>query len=352
MVRSAAALLAVLILPAFAPAQQAPTHTVVDGDTLWDLAQQFYGNPFEWRRIWDANRPEIDDPNLIYPGQVLNVPAPGQATAAADDPEAAQVEVTVEDAAGPATRPSPDGRERTLFYRDASQRGGVVRAEETDYVAVPRHVAFSAPWLVGLDEVPEHRAVLESFAGGSERSETPRSYDRVRLSVDGAPPEVGSVLRTYHVTRVIEDVGQVVTPTGLVTVTDVTEDGAVVAVVTQEYDRIQLGDFVGELPDYTLTVGDHPRETMDGEHAMIMGFAGFNEVHDIGSIAFLDVGEDQGIAIGDEFEYLNPRAGSNVVEGRLQVVGVQPGIASARIVEMDDAVFEQGIVVRLARTMP
>jgi hypothetical protein len=39
MVRSAAAILAVLILPGFATAQQASgSHAVVDGDTLWDLA--------------------------------------------------------------------------------------------------------------------------------------------------------------------------------------------------------------------------------------------------------------------------------------------------------------------------
>lgn len=351
MVRSAAAFLAVLILPAFTSAQQAPTHTVVDGDTLWDLAQQYYGDPFDWRQIWNANQAQIDDPNLILPGQVLTIPAPGSPPpegGAGQEP--AEVEVSVEAAAGPSPRTSLDGLERTLFYRDTTERGGVVRTAGSDYRAVPRHVAYSAPWLVGLEEVPAHVAVLEDFAGGSDRSETPRSYDRVRLSVEGGSPGVGDVLRTYRVSRVVDDVGRVVTPTGLITVTDVTDDG-VVAVVTQEYDRIQLGDLVGPLPEYALVEGEYAEPVMDGPHAMVMGFAGFNEVHDIGSVAFLDVGADEGIVIGDEFEYLNPGAGSNVVEGRLQVVGVRPGIASARILEMDDAVFEQGIVVRLSRKM-
>ena len=41
MVRSAAAVLAVLIIPSFAQAQEPQgTHTVVDGNTLWDLAQR------------------------------------------------------------------------------------------------------------------------------------------------------------------------------------------------------------------------------------------------------------------------------------------------------------------------
>ena len=347
MVRSALAVLAILILPAFAGAQQVPaTHTVVDGDTLWDLAESFYGDPFDWRRIWEANRGQVEDPNLILPGWVLNIPdgrmadedmagedAAGQEMAeeamAGEDragEDMAEVEVSVEDAAGPA--PVTRRGDRTLFYRDASDRARVLSGAELDYLAVPRDVAFSAPWLIRLDEEPEHVAFLADFAGGTQRSETPRSYDRVRLEVDGAQPRVGDVLRTYRVTRVIQGVGQVVQPTGLVNVTDV-GDGHVVAVVTQEYDRIGLGDLVGPLPRYGLAEGEYAQEVMNGPRAMVMGFAGFNEVHDIGSIAFLDLGRDQGIVIGDEFEYLNPQAGSNVVEGRLQVVGVQSGIASA-----------------------
>lgn len=350
MVRLAAAVLAVLVLPPFVSAQQAPTHTVVKGDTLWELAQQFYGNPFDWRQIWEANRAEIQDPNLILPGQVLNIPDGATTTAAAAADDRARVDVSVEDVAGPSARPGPGESDRTLFYRDPDQRTGVVATSDRDFVVVPRDVAYSAPWLAELEAEPAHLGVLEGFAGGSQRSETPRSYDRIRISVEGSPPSVGTVLRAYRASRVIEDVGQVVIPTGLLTVTDVV-DGAVVAVVTQEYDRIALGDLVGALPAYDLSAGAYPVRIMNGPAAMVMGFAGFNEVFDIGSVAFLDVGAEQGIVIGDEFEYLNPRAGSNVVEGRLQVVGVQPGVASARIVEMDDAVFQQGIVVRLTGKM-
>ena len=66
MVRSAAAALAVLILPSFVSAQepaQEPvgTHTVIRDDTLWDLAQRYYSNPFEWRVIWNANRDVVAD---------------------------------------------------------------------------------------------------------------------------------------------------------------------------------------------------------------------------------------------------------------------------------------------------
>ena len=358
MVRSAAAILAVLMVPSFAASQQMPTHTVVDGDTLWELAEQYYSDPFDWRRIWQANQARVTDPNLILPGQELVIPGPGGAmppsapgAPGASGERLAEVDVSVESAAGPAGEAGPITEGRTLFYRDTSQAGGVLGNADLDYRVVSRDMALSAPWLIeaGLD--PSALGTLESFAGTNNRSETPRSYDRVRFSFDGPPPPVGSTLRTYRVTHPLEGVGQVVEPTGLLSVTDV-DAGVGVAVVTQEYARIGFGDRVGPLPEYGVEEGVYPEAVMDGPRAMIMGFAGFNEVQDVGSVAFLDLGSEQGIAIGDEFEYLNPLAGSNVVEGRLQVVGVRPGMASARIMEMDDAVFEQGIVVQLARRMP
>jgi nucleoid-associated protein YgaU len=50
-------------------------YTVVPGDTLSKIAQQRYGNANLWPRIHDANRDEIANPNLIFPGQTLRIPA-------------------------------------------------------------------------------------------------------------------------------------------------------------------------------------------------------------------------------------------------------------------------------------
>jgi hypothetical protein len=42
-------------------------HTVVPGDTLWDLSQQHLGSPWYWPKVWSYN-PEIANPHWIYPG--------------------------------------------------------------------------------------------------------------------------------------------------------------------------------------------------------------------------------------------------------------------------------------------
>jgi len=49
-------------------------HTVVHANTLWDLAKHFYKDPFQWRRIYEANKADIKDPHWIYPNQIFIIP--------------------------------------------------------------------------------------------------------------------------------------------------------------------------------------------------------------------------------------------------------------------------------------
>ena len=49
-------------------------YVIVRGDTLWDIAGRFLGNPFLWPQIWDQNRC-ITDAHWIYPGDALIMPS-------------------------------------------------------------------------------------------------------------------------------------------------------------------------------------------------------------------------------------------------------------------------------------
>lgn len=60
----------------------AQTYTVVSGDTLWAIAQSYYGDGSLWPRIYDANKNIVANPNLIFPGQVLIIPPGPNANAA------------------------------------------------------------------------------------------------------------------------------------------------------------------------------------------------------------------------------------------------------------------------------
>lgn len=48
-------------------------YTVVDGDNLWDIAEELLGDGTQFGKIYDANNTIVADPSEIYPGQVLTV---------------------------------------------------------------------------------------------------------------------------------------------------------------------------------------------------------------------------------------------------------------------------------------
>lgn len=54
---------------------EAQFHTVVSGDTLGKIAKNYYGNAMKYPVIFEANKPMLKDPDKIYPGQVLRIPA-------------------------------------------------------------------------------------------------------------------------------------------------------------------------------------------------------------------------------------------------------------------------------------
>jgi LysM repeat protein len=56
-------------------------HTVVKGDTLWDLSEQYLGTPWYWPKVWSYN-PQIANPHWIYPGNQIRFYAAGEEGAA------------------------------------------------------------------------------------------------------------------------------------------------------------------------------------------------------------------------------------------------------------------------------
>ncbi|HYN09882.1 MAG TPA: LysM peptidoglycan-binding domain-containing protein [Vicinamibacterales bacterium] len=63
----------ITIDPSLKPKEQA--YTVQSGDTLSKISKQFYGNANSYMKIFDANKDQLKDPDVIKPGQVLRIPA-------------------------------------------------------------------------------------------------------------------------------------------------------------------------------------------------------------------------------------------------------------------------------------
>ena len=60
------------------PSTSPPTemaYKVAPGDSLSAIAKKVYGDANKWRQIFEANTDQIQNPDLIHPGQILKIPA-------------------------------------------------------------------------------------------------------------------------------------------------------------------------------------------------------------------------------------------------------------------------------------
>lgn len=49
-------------------------YVVLPGQSLWSIAEEIYGDPYKWITIYSMNVLLMEDPDLIYPGQILLIP--------------------------------------------------------------------------------------------------------------------------------------------------------------------------------------------------------------------------------------------------------------------------------------
>jgi len=59
------------------PEPEASFHVVKKGDSLSKIAKEVYGDPIKYTQIFEANKPMLEHPDKIYPGQTLRVPPLG-----------------------------------------------------------------------------------------------------------------------------------------------------------------------------------------------------------------------------------------------------------------------------------
>jgi LysM repeat protein len=112
------------------------TYAVHSGDTLSGISSHFYGKSGDWQWLYHVNHGTVSDPNLIYPGQKLSVPANPPANYTLPASEAPAV--------APATTSSSTGYQAKHAYTPASSSNSDSGSTTASAPAPVSHVSGAA----------------------------------------------------------------------------------------------------------------------------------------------------------------------------------------------------------------
>ena len=309
-------------------------HVVRPGDTLWDIARQYLADPFLWPDIFRLNTDVVRDPARIYPNERLVLP-----------PGVRAVSTT----------------ERTVFYDDRNRRDRtVLDAEQTPHSVVREGDFYAAGYVARDNEISALGRVEEVVSPTVvplERPPTIQVYDQVFLSMDPrAQVRIGDRVQFLQAGRELHGFGRVWMPTAIATVANV--DGTTAtAVVIRMFNPVTPGDVVVPIAAFPVPIEARPAAST-GLQGKIVAFQRIHPVQANEEIAFLDVGRQAGVKEGDVFEVFLPRARRDwgtrpeIPVGRLQVVKVMNGTASARITHLEQPAIAVGQPVRRVAAMP
>jgi LysM repeat protein len=350
------------LVPCSARAQAPDTHTVKAGDTLWDLAKQYLGDPFLWPEIYRLNTLVVEDPHWIYPGEVLRLAASEKATAvpqtetpapvAADTIPAAPgearpglAEVPPEQPAAPAEEapePQPSDAEHLFPPSRGQRRIALTAGEGRTPPPLHRNDFYSSGFLTENDALPfgrVHGPVTPSQIPTNEPNSNTTLYTKIAVDAPSGPTyQVGDSLLLASVRSRLEGYGRVVEPRGLARVVQISE-GTPIAEVIAVYGEILPEEATLPAEKFADPGPVEPVPVADGVAASVIGWPGRRELKGSGVVLFLDKGKSDGVAAGDVFEVRRvPGRHSDgsvtiaEVMATLQVVHVREHTATTRVV--------------------
>ncbi|MBA3344791.1 MAG: LysM peptidoglycan-binding domain-containing protein [Gemmatimonadales bacterium] len=378
------AVLALAAGPTLALGQTTATrsHTVREGDTLWDLSRLHRGDPLLWPDIYRMNTSVVEDPHWIYPGEVLVLAAsddvsavPTTDTPALAEPVAAGpavADLSMADTAAPTSLASlvepgdsSDAEPPRLFGPPPGQAmHETLRAYlDQPYRPLRRSEFYSSGFLTEGQRLPFGR-VLGSVTPpqidalpGNDAYALPFSSIAVEAPA-GATYQVGDSLLLAQLGREIGQHGDVVLPTGIARVTG-TSGGRYVATVIAIYGPVRPGQQVLPLEKFTPAGAARAVAVSDGVRATLLGGAGRQELKAPQMVVFLDKGRQDGVAPGDLFEARRrPERHSNgtvrveEVMVTMQVVHVREHSSTARLLSIVSPNVVPGTDVRQVAKLP
>lgn len=355
------------------PAEGVQVYTIVRGDTLWDLANRFLGNPYLWPQIWELNQ-YILDAHWIYPGDPLLIGPSVSGGAAAVEPEGGDITsdsapaegegeyqdttpvAGVQTSAAAASPPQALGSESDIYCT-----GYIGEMEET----FPLQVIGSefenlTPHTSGRSKEPEEvRAPVVTSYGvisGDTAKYGLAAGDIVYLNQGRAggltPGALFTAVKAEN--RVVhplfgDELGRFYRYLGRIRVLSVQDDSAIGEVV-QSCDPIEVGTTLKPFEEEPVPLGRRaglrpvnfpatPQE-LEGAPSIVFakdGIVTLGQDH----VVFIDRGLEENVTPGDIYTIyrLNRPGIPPLVIGELAVLSVQRRTALCRIIESRGSIF-------------
>lgn len=349
--RQCLALAALAILAAPARAQEPPLtqqreHVVRRGDTLWDLAGHYLGNPFLWPMIFEANPSVVEDPHWIYPEERLVIPG---------------MAAPVREVLGEPVIESPPTAYEPVDT--VAQPGAVLETVDLRRPVIPVAEYHATPWLAAAAERPLMGRIVRVWDPSSQEDRIPTvlhpNYQVHIGELRGAQVSPGDSLVTVRIGRELRDWGRVVQPLAILRVDSITPTTLLATVVAQ-YGEAQVGDRVMPLEALPAIPLGTAEPIEGGPEGNLLGFLEPQEIYGTGEHAFVSLGEGQ-LRLGDELAIYVPARRvdderSEVLPpaevARAQVVRLTERTATVRLVRVMDTSVRQGLPVKVVRRAP
>jgi len=285
------------------------TYVVKKGDTLWDIAGRFLGSPWLWPEIWQAN-PQVENPHLIYPGDVLSLVYLGDGRPALDLRRGPQVRRESEAIPTiPLSEVEPFLRDVTIVDEDAIKSAPYVLGVEEghllgarDQVVYVRGGEFEPGDMVAFFR-PTHR-----YATYSNRKGKHRVYRDEWTAADGLKPD--NLFTPWAEVLAIDDnydvLGWEALKSGYGRVTNIQGDIATV-LLADDGREVRKGDLLLPYQSFPYDLTFFPRAPGHvPEHARLIAVTDRMQYGGTYDVVAISAGASDGVANGQVYSFWNP----------------------------------------------
>lgn len=370
-----------LAAPLSAQGVKATAHTVQKGDTLWDIARTYLGDPFLWPQIYKLNTDVVENPHWIYPGEVLKLEGvAGQTAVPTTDtpppPPTRQEEPAPAPAAAPAAAPtgvptfettpagqSGDGLDLFRRRRVANVANAFQTYREAKYHPIRPAEFYSAGFLSEGDLLPFGRLLgpitPEQIESGRTRAAV-QVFTAVALTPPpGASYSPGDVLVSVARREAPVGYGEMIVPTGLIRITG-TNGVQTLGEVFAVYAPIRDGQSVLPAEKFPDPGEAQYQPVPSGLEGRVLVSRDNLELRHPQEVLFIDIGREQGVTLGDLFQARRTpgpqdKTEANAVDelmATLQVVHVSGRTATVKVLNVVSPDIKPGTRVKQVAKLP